>query len=93
MNHDISAAAHRRPLLTLIAGACLALSLQGCIDRDHADDGSGSTTGGATTGGETTGGDTTPGACANLPATTTDYKGGDALGLRAAWRMLQGRFG
>jgi feruloyl esterase len=80
MNHDISAAAHRRPLLTLIAGACLALSLQGCIDRDHADDGSGSTTGGATTGGETTGGDTTPGACANLPAATTNYKGGDALG-------------
>lgn len=70
MTHDILNAPRGCRALTLIAGACLALSLQGCIDRDHHDDG----------GGSTTGGDTTPGACANLPASTTTYKGGDALG-------------
>lgn len=77
MSISLSEALRPRGALALIAGACLALSLQGCIDRDHPDDASGGTTGGATTGGD--GGDT-PSPCANLPAAATSYKGGDGLG-------------
>ncbi|MGH8444894.1 MAG: hypothetical protein ACREVL_06480 [Solimonas sp.] len=65
-----------------VAAASLTFALQGCIKRDDPVDSggtTGSTTGGGTTGGETTGGET-PGACAKLPAATTSYKGGDALG-------------
>ncbi|NKF21467.1 hypothetical protein [Solimonas marina] len=74
-HHDIPF----RGALTLIASACLALSLTGCIQRDKAPDDSGSTTGGSTTGGDT-GGGSSGSSCANLPSSTTSYKGGDTLG-------------
>lgn len=64
----------RAHTLTLMAGACLALSLQGCIQRDHHDDSSSGGSGGDG------GGGTPPSVCANLPAATTSYKGGDGLG-------------
>lgn len=75
MNHERHFSARRVPL-ALIAGACLALSLQGCISRDHPEDSSGS---GGDTGGDT-GGGTPPTACGNLPAAVTSFKGGDGLG-------------
>lgn len=73
IEHSGAARERRLPALSLMAGACLALSLQGCIQRDHPDSGSGDTGGGGD-------GGTTPGVCANLPAALTQYKGGDALG-------------
>ncbi|MGH8505785.1 MAG: hypothetical protein ACRETM_07455, partial [Stenotrophobium sp.] len=57
-----------RGALALIVGACLSISLAGCIHPNPPISSGGSTPGG---GGS---------SCANLPSSATSYKGGDALG-------------